>query len=189
MYRLNQEKLPTERRAITHKFKVGQHEGYITVGLYEDGRPGELFLVMNKEGSTLRGFLDTVGILTSLLLQHGVPLSRIAKKLSYVAFEPSGYTGGKPEFAHSIVDYVFRWLRERFPEVERESLPVVQCKQESMNSEQEPEPNITPMSTGESWKETKADMNAPVCSECGSLMVPTGKCHCCPSCGTSGGCS
>lgn len=107
-------RLPTTRQSITHKFEIGQHEGYITVGLYEDGRPGELFLTMAKEGSTIGGLMDTVGVLTSLALQHGVSVEILARKFEYASFEPSGWTRN-PEMrrAASTVDYVFRWLNDR----------------------------------------------------------------------------
>ena len=108
-------KLPDTRQSITHKFSVDGHEGYITVGLFEDGQPGELFLKMAKEGSTLSGLADTIGVLTSLALQYGVPVETLARKLEWVRFEPSGWTKNEEiRNAHSIVDYVFRWLGLRF---------------------------------------------------------------------------
>lgn len=115
------ERLPNTRSAITHKFEIADQDGYIIVGLYEDGRPGEVFLKIGKEGSTLGGLLDCVGILTSVALQHGVSLETLVEKLSYVRFEPSGLTKN-PEVrsAHSIVDYVFRWLGARFLDVAKE---------------------------------------------------------------------
>ncbi len=109
------ERLPHTRDSITHKFSISGHEGYIIVGIYEDGRPGEIFLKMGKEGSTLGGLLDTIGILTSIALQHGVPLDVIVDKLSHTRFEPSGFTKDvKIREASSIVDYVFRWLTDLF---------------------------------------------------------------------------
>ena len=113
------ERLPDTRQSITHKFNIDGHEGYMTVGLYEDGRPGELFLTMGKEGSTLGGFLDVIGILASVSLQYGVPLESLANKLSHCRFEPSGWTPN-PDIrqASSIVDYIFRWLGNRFVENE-----------------------------------------------------------------------
>lgn len=108
-------RLPHTRDSITHKFSISGHEGYIIVGIYEDGRPGEIFLKMGKEGSTLGGLLDTIGILTSIALQHGVPLDVIVDKLSHTRFEPSGFTKDvKIREASSIVDYVFRWLTALF---------------------------------------------------------------------------
>ena len=112
---LRRERLPDTRNSITHKFEISGHEGYIIVGLYQDGRPGELFLTMGKEGSTLGGLLDSIGILTSVALQYGVPLGALVRKFSYCRFEPSGWTKN-PEIrqATSIVDYIFRWLGAKF---------------------------------------------------------------------------
>lgn len=110
-------RLPDTRRSVTHKFTVCGTEGYLMVGLYEDGRPGELFLKIAKEGSTLNGLFNTIGILTSLGLQHGVPLSAMARKLAHMQFEPAGFTKNPdlPE-ATSLVDYIFRWLALHFPD-------------------------------------------------------------------------
>jgi len=116
-------KLPDERTAITHKFDIGGHEGYITVGLYEDGMPGELFLVMAKEGSTISGFADAFALAVSYCLQYGVPLSVLVDKFSHMRFEPSGMTRDPHvRFAKSIVDYVFRWMAARFPSVAGEAV-------------------------------------------------------------------
>jgi ribonucleoside-diphosphate reductase alpha chain len=108
-------KLPDERHAITHKFDVAGHEGYITVGLFEDGTPGEIFLVMAKEGSTISGFADAFAQAISYALQYGVPLQNLVDKFSHSRFEPSGMTKN-PEvrFAKSIVDYIFRWMATKF---------------------------------------------------------------------------
>ena len=108
-------KLPDERRSITHKFDVGGHEGYITVGLYEDGKPGEIFLKMSKEGSTVSGLMDAFATAISLTLQYGVPLEALVKKFTHMRFEPAGFTKN-PEvpIAKSLVDYVFRWLGSKF---------------------------------------------------------------------------
>src|ERR1051326_6647440 len=108
-------KLPDERRAITHKFDIAGHEGYITVGLYEDGMPGELFIVMAKEGSTISGFADAFAQAIGYALQHGVPLQDLVDKFSHVRFEPSGMTRNPDvRFAKSIVDYIFRWMAAKF---------------------------------------------------------------------------
>ncbi len=120
-------RLPSERQAITHKFQIAGHEGYITVGLYEDGQPGELFLKMAKEGSTISGLMDTIATMTSVSLQYGVPLRDLVNKFAHVRFEPAGFTGN-PEIpiAKSIVDYVFRWMGSRFlPAAEREALGLI----------------------------------------------------------------
>ncbi len=108
-------RLPDERRAITHKYQVSGHEGYVTVGLYPDGQPGEIFLKMAKEGSTVSGLMDTLATMTSIALQYGVPLRDLVNKFTHVRFEPSGFTGN-PEvpIAKSIVDYIFRWMGSRF---------------------------------------------------------------------------
>jgi ribonucleoside-diphosphate reductase alpha chain len=108
-------RLPDERQAITHKFDIAGHEGYITVGLFEDGMPGEIFLVMAKEGSTISGFADAFAQAISYALQYGVPLQALVDKFSHARFEPSGMTKN-PEirFAKSIVDYIFRWLATKF---------------------------------------------------------------------------
>ena len=114
-------RLQATRDSATHKFCVGQHEGYITVGLYDDHRPGELFLTMAKEGSTVGGLMDTVGILTSLALQYGVPVETLARKFERVSFEPSGWTRD-PAIRHasSVIDYIFRWLGIQFSETYRQ---------------------------------------------------------------------
>jgi ribonucleoside-diphosphate reductase alpha chain len=111
------ERLPDTRQSITHKFNIQDNEGYITVGLYSDGRPGELFIKMAKQGSTISGLMDTIGVLTSLALQYGVPVKTLADKFAYMRFEPSGWTS-HPEMrhAHSLVDYIFRWLGVTFAE-------------------------------------------------------------------------
>ena len=105
------ERLPDTRRSMTHKFEVAQHQGYITVGFYEDGRPGEVFIKIAKHGSTISGLLDTIAVLTSLALQYGVPVAALAHKFEFTRFEPSGWTKN-PELRHvnSLVDYIFRWL-------------------------------------------------------------------------------
>lgn len=108
-------RLPDSRQAVTHKFSIAGHEGYMTVGMFEDGSPGELFVTMAKEGSTIGGLMDTIGTLTSLSLQYGVNVETLAKKFSHQRFEPSGFTGN-PEIrnASSVIDYVFRWMEIYF---------------------------------------------------------------------------
>jgi ribonucleoside-diphosphate reductase alpha chain len=107
--------LPATRHSLTHKFSVGGHEGYITVGLFDDGKPGELFITMAKEGSTIGGLMDTIGTLTSLSLQYGVPVEAMVNKFAHMRFEPSGWTGN-PDIpnAKSVPDYIFRWLGMEF---------------------------------------------------------------------------
>lgn len=108
-------RLPAERASITHKFSVAGHKGYILVGLYPDGTPGELFLKVNKAGSTVAGLMNTIAIAVSTGLQHGVPLRFFVDKFSHVCFEPSGWTGNQRiPYAKSLVDYIFQWLGQRF---------------------------------------------------------------------------
>lgn len=111
----NRHRLPDERAAITHHFAIGDHEGYLTVGLYPNGQPGEIFIRMAKAGSTISGLMECFGAVVSVSLQHGVPLKVLCDKLSHTRFEPSGWTGN-PElgYAKSIMDYLFRWIELRF---------------------------------------------------------------------------
>ena len=120
-------RLPSERQAVTHKFDIAGHEGYITVGLYPDGQPGEIFLKMAKEGSTVSGLMDTLATTISVALQYGVPLKDLVNKFSHVRFEPAGFTGNAEiPIAKSIVDYIFRWLGARFlPKDERDALGII----------------------------------------------------------------
>lgn len=117
---LNRERLPDTRNSLTHKFVVAQHEGYITVGFYDDGRPGEVFIKIAKHGSTISGLLDTIAVLTSLALQYGVPVETLARKFEFTRFEPSGWTKN-PDLRHvnSLVDYIFRWLGTQCSEAYR----------------------------------------------------------------------
>jgi len=116
----HRKRLQATRQSLTHKFAIGQHEGYMTVGMFEDGRPGEVFLTMAKEGSTIGGLMDTIGILTSLALQYGVSVETLARKLEHVSFEPSGWTRDPTiRRASSVIDYVFRWLGTQFSEAYR----------------------------------------------------------------------
>lgn len=164
------EPLPDTREAVTHKFNVGNHTCYITVGLYEDGRPGELFITMSKEGSTLGGFVDAFGILVSTMLQHGIPLTEISEKFHYTRFAPSGYTGN-PEipYAHSVLDYIFKWLHSRFAPSKMPAQDLIE--EESVVS------LTTVAGTGIH------------CERCGAEMTPAGSCMYCPACGESSGCS
>jgi ribonucleoside-diphosphate reductase alpha chain len=190
-------KLPDERRSLTHKFSVGGHEGYIHVGLYDDGVPGEIFIRMAKEGSTISGLMDSFATSVSLALQHGVPLRLLVDKFSRMRFEPSGFTGN-PEIprATSIMDYLFRWLGAKFvkPEGEGEA-------EEAKPGEESATPVVSvtaPVVVIDQTAQTKAKpsmygflvrTDAPTCPECGSIMVPNGSCHKCTNCGTTSGCS
>ena len=171
------QRLSDTRDAITHKFNVGGHEGYVTLGLYEDGRPGELFIQMAKEGSTMGGLMDTVGTLTSMALQYGVPLSTLAEKFSNQRFEPSGFTSNKniPR-ATSIIDYVFRWMSQEFPNRSKAQNTVTQVP--------------TPIDASELSMAKSNYRDGVCCSTCGSSNVQvTGTCATCRDCGTSLGCS
>ncbi|MGD0835427.1 MAG: vitamin B12-dependent ribonucleotide reductase [Polyangia bacterium] len=191
-------KLPDERRSLTHKFAVGGHEGYIHVGLYDSGEPGEIFIRMAKEGSTISGLMDSFATAVSLALQHGVPLRLLVDKFSRMRFEPSGFTGN-PEIprASSVMDYLFRWLAAKFlrPETESEG-------GEEARAEAPAAPVLSPAAATALSGEQKLSKSgssspyaflvrtdAPTCPECGSIMVPNGSCHKCPNCGTTSGCS
>ena len=183
-------KLPTVRRAITHKFSIGGHEGYITVGMYDDGQPGEIFLVMAKEGSAISGLMDSFATAISLALQYGVPLKVLIDKFSHVRFEPSGHTGN-PEvpFAKSIVDYIFRWLASKFLSTDEQVQAGVHV-QEKANT---PVPGTAVQDTDSKplndLKSMYAMDDAPTCAGCGSIMVRNGSCYKCMNCGETSGCS
>jgi ribonucleoside-diphosphate reductase alpha chain len=180
IYRPVRRKLPDERASITHKFSIGGHEGYITVGLYDDGTPGELFITMAKEGSTISGLVDGFATAISFALQYGVPLKFLVDKFSHVRFEPGGWTGNPHvPYAKSILDYIFRWLGARFlgPEY-----AVTEAGESSKLRPTEPNPQPTlPFAP-------VAD-DAPLCSECGSIMTRNGSCYKCGNCGGTSGCS
>jgi len=108
------QRLPVDRESITHRFTVGESKGYVTVGFYPDGRPGEVFFRMAKTGSTISGLLDTLAIAVSIGLQHGIPLAAFVDKFTRTRFEPDGFSGPEFKFATSIVDYLFRWMGARF---------------------------------------------------------------------------
>ncbi len=160
------ERLPDERRSITHKFSIGGQEGYITAGLYEDGRPGEIFVKMSKEGSTVSGLMDTVALLTSVTLQYGVPIHDLSRKLKNTRFEPYGRTNNPQiPWTTSIVDYIFRWLELKFaPEAA---------------SEGPPERGITPSSN----PSNEIEHSGMSCPECGGLLIYQEGCLVCHSCG------
>ncbi len=130
-------RLPDTRPSVVHKFNINGHEGYITVGFFEDGKPGELFLKMAKEGSTMSGMADTIGILTSLALQYGVPVETLAKKFENVKFEPSGWTPNKDiQNAQSIIDYVFRWVGQHFsPEYQEHTKQIEEAKRKKREND------------------------------------------------------
>jgi ribonucleoside-diphosphate reductase alpha chain len=195
--RAQREKMPAERASVTHKFSVGGHEGYITVGLYEDGRPGEVFIKMSKEGSTLSGVMDGLALTVSIGLQYGVPLKVFVDKLLNTRFEPSGISANPNiRFVSSVLDYIARWLGGRFistdylklngaaPEVS--TAPMMQS---TLQTTLAMPPAIKPSEPAGSRSPSNAHEGAPTCSECGMLMVPNGACYKCENCGSTSGCS
>ena len=162
-------RLPDTRESITHKFVIDTYPGYLTVGLYPDGTPGEIFITMAKQGSTINGLLDSFGISVSLGLQYGIPLNVFIEKFKHHRFQPSGFTRTPDiRLAKSIVDYIARWLDIQF------------------NSK-----TIPPDTEDIVYEEGTAEgsLDSPICSTCGALTVLVGNCHLCSICGTSGGCS
>jgi ribonucleoside-diphosphate reductase alpha chain len=180
VYQPIRRKLPDERKSITHKFSIGGHEGYITVGMYDDGTPGEVFISMAKEGSTISGLMDSFATSISYALQYGVPLKFFVDKFSHVRFEPSGWTGNQQvPYAKSIMDYIFRWLGGKFlgPEyavTEAGDAPVLRPT--------EPQPQ-------QALQFAPVVSDAPMCSECGGFMTRNGSCYKCENCGGTSGCS
>ena len=202
-------RLPDERRSLTHKFDVQGHEGYVTVGLYDDGTPGEIFLTMAKEGSTISGLMDAFALQTSMALQYGVPLRSMVNKFSHVRFEPSGFTKN-PEIpiAKSIIDYIFRWLASRFldPEDQEavgilrrdlnppgEAAPAPSMPTASAPAAQPPPAASKPARNGHVSPTQKltfvVNADSPACSECGAITVRNGSCYKCMNCGATTGCS
>ncbi|MFI5127225.1 MAG: vitamin B12-dependent ribonucleotide reductase [Candidatus Acidiferrales bacterium] len=192
LFRSERRKLPNERNSITHKFSVGGHEGYLTVGKYDDGTPGEIFIKMAKEGSTLSGIMDGFALSVSIALQYGVPLRAMIDKFVNARFEPSGFTGNKEiPYAKSIIDYIGRWLGGKF--ISRDYL-VRNGETEAVAVANGPVAStIAPASataTAEEKLRPRAAIDdAPSCSECGMLMTPNGSCYKCENCGSTSGCS
>jgi ribonucleoside-diphosphate reductase alpha chain len=191
---IRRRRLKDERQSITHKFSVAGHEGYITVGLFEDGTPGEIFIRMAKEGSTVSGLMDTIATTSSIMLQYGVPLEFLVKKFCHTRFEPMGITTNKHiPFAKSIVDYVFRYMAYKF-------LPAEVAKNYGIQYLEElTAVTVNPIKT-ETKKETKGEIkqnkiaaqtqeDAPACHQCGAMMVRSGSCYKCLECGETSGCS
>ena len=174
-------RLPDERHSFTHHFSVGGQEGYVTVGLCEDGLPGELFIRMAKEGSTVSGLMDSFATAVSLALQYGVPLQILCDKFSHTRFEPSGWSGNpKIGYAKSIMDYLFRWLELRFLKGEQGLLF-------ELPKLAQPQREVTSVVEGLGQVVELGD--APPCQFCGSLMVRNGSCYRCMTCGSTSGCS
>ncbi|MSR42837.1 MAG: vitamin B12-dependent ribonucleotide reductase [Pedosphaera sp.] len=203
-------RLPDTRTALTHKFDIAGHEGYLTVGLFEDSTPGELFITMAKEGSTIGGLMDAVGTLTSMALQYGVPLEALVRKFAHQRFEPSGFTKN-PEIrnASSIIDYVFRWMALQFvsgyreasqpnqPELQMPGLLEEMKKRvnrpvRELAREDDPASLLKPFVPGQSRAKSSTFVNqldAPTCPNCGHVTVRNGACYKCHNCGESLGCS
>jgi len=181
-------RLAEERQSLTHKFKIGGHEGYITVGMYEDGQPGEIFVTMAKEGSTISGLMDSFATAISLALQHGVPLRLLVDKFSHTRFEPSGWSGNAEiGYAKSIMDYLFRWMGQKFLDHQPPAPKGVEDvhgdrgeRQEALETAGQIPLITTGMTTA---------IDAPACHNCGSIMVPNGSCFKCVNCGETSGCS
>ncbi|HEU4725305.1 MAG TPA: vitamin B12-dependent ribonucleotide reductase [Candidatus Eisenbacteria bacterium] len=199
-------RLPDERKSITHKFSVANHDGYLTVGMYEDGTPGEIFIVMAKAGSTLSGVMDSFATAVSLGLQHGVPLELFVSKFAHVRFEPHGFTkNGDIPIAKSIVDYIFRWLGIKFlghhpasasHEAAKDDIfeaggvkPVADTQLTLINGGTNGGTNGGANVKSEEDRAFVSETDAPPCSECGSIMVRRGACYACLNCGTTSGCS
>jgi len=205
-------RLPDTRRALTHKFDIAGHEGYITVGLYEDGSPGELFITMAKEGSTIGGLMDTIGTLVSLAFQYGVPIETLVKKFAHQRFEPSGFTKNPDiPIAKSITDYLFRWMACQFiPGYREENTPnggqtelplkeVAELEKKAINKPvaelpqtgEAPARPVEPLTSVQKLNQSVSHFmqDAPVCDTCGAITVRNGACYKCLNCGNSMGCS
>ena len=193
------QKLPETRQSITHKYTIGETEGYITVGLYDDGRPGEVFIKQSKAGSSIQGFTDTVAILLSMCLQHGVPLTDLIRKLGFSKFDPSGFTRNPDiPIAHSFIDYLMRWMGMKFVSGYRDRMspataatPEIQeAVAEAVESDEDDDSQTGPKITQETLSLLTTSEGNLVCPECGSARVQTsGTCATCLDCGSSLGCS
>ncbi|MGH9671469.1 MAG: vitamin B12-dependent ribonucleotide reductase, partial [Terriglobales bacterium] len=205
-------KLADERLSVTHKFNVGGHDGYITVGLYEDGSPGEIFITMAKEGSTVSGLMDSFACAISLALQHGVPLKLLCEKFAHTRFEPSGWTTN-PDIGHakSVMDYIFRWLQLRFLTGQQQFLfesfrpkPALANGEENGGvaqppsavgsfgptaNDQRPPTAPPPIHVADALRNLVDMGDAPSCHVCGAIMTRNGSCYRCMSCGATSGCS
>ena len=197
--KVSRRRLPDERQSITHKFSIAGHEGYITVGMYEDGTPGEIFITMSKEGSTISGLMDSFATAISLALQYGVPLKVLADKFSHARYEPSGFTTNKDiPIAKSITDYIFRWMALKFLPADEHPQTAPQENGGSVRSPEGQRMQVS-LDSGESEEKKAQDKkeqqifesqaDAPSCHECGSIMVRSGSCYKCFNCGATSGCS
>jgi ribonucleoside-diphosphate reductase alpha chain len=201
-WRAVRRRLPDERRSLTHKFEIQGHEGYITVSFYDDGTPGEIFLRMAKEGSTISGLMDAFATQTSMALQYGVPLRVMVNKFSHMRFEPSGFTKNQEiPIAKSIIDYIFRWLASRLLDAEDQEAvgilrrdPAPPAVSEAASRPALPptpsEPKAASNGTGPAQKLTfVVNADSPACAECGSITIRSGACYKCMNCGATTGCS
>ena len=192
-------RLPDECRAIRHKFDIAGHEGYIHVGMYEDGQLGEIFITMSKEGSTISGLMDSFATAISIALQYGVPLRGLVDKFSHMRFEPSGFTKNPDiPMAKSIMDYIFRWLASQFLDNEAQQ-EVGIIKQEAV--EEAPSKKVVSITAAHSGPRGGAPVasissvtslyqqDAPPCPDCGAIMIRSGACYKCMNCGAVSGCS
>ncbi|MGC2756066.1 vitamin B12-dependent ribonucleotide reductase, partial [Candidatus Binatus sp.] len=197
--RMQRRKLPDERKSITHKFDIAGHEGYITVGMYEDGTPGEIFVTMSKQGSTISGLMDSFATAISFALQYGVPLQFLVDKFSHMRFEPSGFTKNPQiPYAKSIVDYLFRWMASKFLDEEAKREVGIIESDKSLSAKSDSAPAMVAMAPIASLRGGKDggirqafinQADAPPCPDCGSIMVRNGACYKCMNCGTTSGCS
>ena len=195
--RMQRRKLPDERKSITHKFDIAGHEGYITVGMYEDGTPGEIFVTMSKQGSTISGLMDSFATAISFALQYGVPLQFLVDKFSHMRFEPSGFSKNPQiPYAKSIVDYLFRWMASKFLDEEAKREVGIIESEKTLSAKSEAGPVVmAPVASLRDGKDggiRQAFINqadAPPCPDCGSIMVRNGACYKCMNCGTTSGCS
>ena len=190
-------RLPDERRSITHKFDIAGHEGYIIAGMYEDGQPGEIFITMSKEGSTISGLMDSFATAISIALQYGVPLRGLVDKFSHMRFEPSGFTKNPDiPMAKSIMDYIFRWLATKF--LDGDAQQEVGILKPDLPEEAPPKKVVSLVShaprggapvTTISSVTSLYQQDAPPCSDCGAIMIRSGACYKCMNCGAVSGCS
>jgi ribonucleoside-diphosphate reductase alpha chain len=186
-------RLPQDCRSLRHKFDIAGHEGYIHIGMYEDGSPGEIFIKIAKEGSTISGLMDTIGILASMALQYGVPVEVLVSKFSHVRFEPSGFTKN-PEIpiAKSLIDYIFRFLGTRFLHAEQRLAMGLAAADAS--AAEGGAPAIDDQLAAARGQIVAAlgfspQADAPSCPDCGAIMVRNGSCYKCHNCGATSGCS
>jgi ribonucleoside-diphosphate reductase alpha chain len=190
-------RLPDERRSITHKFDIAGHEGYIIAGMYEDGQPGEIFITMSKEGSTISGLMDSFATAISIALQYGVPLRGLVDKFSHMRFEPSGFTKNPDiPMAKSIMDYIFRWLASKFLDgdaqeevgVVRQELEEIAAPKKALSLAAQTPRGGAPISAISSVT-SLYQQDAPPCPDCGAIMIRSGACYKCMNCGAVSGCS